>query len=182
MSRGTSIQEMYTTIGAIILSSTGRPWWKRGGKQVKSNQPYATIWLSPSRPLMHQVVETMNDSSMYQVPWMQGIIECQVEFFGSRDNDTHMDAAERLRTSFYLADREWDLHEIAGISGAIEIVDISGMFREDIEPRSQVRFNLFCNLSTVRALEGHEISDIDNVDVTVTVNDVSETTTIDRGE
>lgn len=183
MSRGTSYDELYNALGAIALSSTGRKWWRKAGIQARPNYPYAVIYIVEADGLENQVVESVeldqpgdNGESFQQKPWGAATLDVTVEFYQDKAGDTALEAATRFRNSLRLEERFWDIWEIAGLAGGVRLIDISSIFRADIEPRTELRFKLNANISEPDALVDkiHEITS-QRVDVTHVRQDGEET-------
>lgn len=188
MSRKTSFNELYTTLGAIVKSSTGRDWWKRIGIQAAPKIPYSIIHLTMGVGVQHPVVENVEidkdvepdtDEIYRQVPWNTTMLNCLVEFYRSSTNNSALDAATRFRSSLYLEERNWDLFKIAGLNGEVKITDISSIFRADTEPRAEVAFTISANIATPAPLANTDIYDIESQEIEVIHNRVDgEETTI----
>lgn len=173
MSSRTSFDELYIAYGTVITRATGRKWWRKAGIQSQPVQPYATIFFTETSDFQHQViedVEILNPTAeiFTQVPWGAGIIDCEVEFFRSKDNDSALEAATRFKNSLQLQERFWDVFDISGLVGNVRLIDISGIFRADTEPRAQVRFQLHANIGAPLPLQDAEIYDIQHETINVT--------------
>lgn len=173
--RQTSFDELYTTLGALVLRATGRPWWRKAGKQARPKTPYALVYLSEAEGLMHPVTENSEfvfpletGESFQQTPWNTSLVDVRIEFYGSRGNDTALQAATRMRGALYLEERFWDLWEIASLSGSVRTIDLSEVFREDVEARTEVRFKLGANIAVPLPLADANIFDINSQEVDVT--------------
>jgi hypothetical protein len=142
--------ELYNAFGALIAESTGRPWWRKGGIQAIPKEPYATIYLSQAGSIQQEVVENVEivgDTVQYeQVPWGTSYVDVRVEFFKSKENDSALQAAMRLRMALKTVERYWDLWELCSLVGPIELLDISAAFRADIEPRTELKFQILANV------------------------------------
>ena len=173
MSRGTSIDELYTKLGAQILRATGRPWWRKAGIQARPATPYATIHITEGvgleKPFVETVATEITETEPFkQVPWGTQTLYVAVEFLKSADNNSANDAATRLIQSLYQEERFWDLWEVCSLSGPANRIDVSAMFRADIEPRVDVRFRLIANITTPEPLADVNIWDINSQEVIVT--------------
>lgn len=178
MANLTSFHEIYKMLGAIIVRSTGRPWYKKGNKQARVRTPHALIFLISAPGDEKQIMESVTiDSILTDAIWSTKTVECMVEFYGSRDNDSAMDAASRFVTSMYLNERRYDLNTLATLSGGMNITDISAIFMEDTDQRAQIRFNLLANIGLPLPLVGAETELIDSVEIT-TVNSVDDSETV----
>ena len=181
MSRKTSFDELYTTIGALVSSATGRLWWRKQGIQARPATPYCTIYLVQNTGLEKNIVESveLEDSSKVfeQIPWNTTLIEVQVEFYKGASNNSALQAAQRVKSALYLEERFWDLWEIASLSGGVQIIDVSTMFREDVEQRTEVRFSIWANVAEPLPLEDTGIDGIEyqKVDVIHVRQDYVET-------
>lgn len=179
MSRKTSFDELYITLGGLLLNATGRPWWRKTGLQTRPQQPYTLIYMVETESIEKQVVENIdigyggtNRETFEQTPWNTIRIDCRFEFYGKRENDTPLQAATRAKAMLYLEERLWDLEEIAKLSGAPRIIDISGAFREDIEPRAELRFYLWANVADPLPLKDTEIFDVETQEINVVHNSI----------
>jgi hypothetical protein len=149
----TSLDELYAAYGALILRATGRQWWQKAGIQSRPKLPYATVFFTMVDGNEQQVVSNIelnpegpNGEIIQQIPWGTAQIETQIEFYGSRENDTAQQAASRMRASLYLEKRWGDIYLISALSGKVSIQDLSLIFREDVEPRTLVRFMILANI------------------------------------
>lgn len=184
MANLTSFHEIYKMLGAIIIRSTGRAWFKKQLKQGRVQGPHALIFLTSGNGDEKQITESVTiDSILTDIVWSTKTIECMVEFYGSRGNDSAIDAASRLATSLYLSERNYDLNTITTLSGGVNINDLSAIFMEDIDQRAQVRFNLLANVGLPLPLVGTEAELMDSVEITTThlVDDSETVITIERG-
>lgn len=180
----TSYNELYDTIGNVVQSVTGREWWRRNGMQSQPEGVYAVVYLAQDQTLQHQVVENIelipfgeNGEVYEQTPWGTATIDCVVEFYRSAENDDALEAAIRFRNSLFIEKRFEDLWRIAGLVGNIRLLDISGAFRADIEPRAEIRFSFISNISHPKPIESNQIYDIQSqqMDVIHVKKDTSET-------
>lgn len=179
----TSLDELYNVLGPVVQRATGRKWWRKAAIQGQPVGPYATLHLTEFDGLEHQVVETgrlagpgPNGESLIETPWGTGRVEAKVEFFRSGPNDSALDAAMRFRQALYLSERHDDLWKIAGFVGGVRLVDVSGMFRADVEPRAEVRFGFYANLAGVVPLAGNLLHEIDSQEFDVEVRKTDGTT------
>ena len=163
----TSLTELYDTIGLIIQSVTGREWWRSTGMQSQPEGIYATVYLQMDQPLQHQVVENVeldpvgaNLEVFEQKPWGTTTVDCTVTFFRSALGNSADESAIRFRNSLYIEKRFTDLWKIAGLLGSVRRLDISGAFRADIEPRTEVRFSFMANISEPGPVNTNQIYDI----------------------
>ncbi len=150
---GTSFDELYNTYGALVKRATGRNWWRKDSIQSRPKTPYATIFLPQSNEIEKQVVENIqlepaatDGQTFQQIVWGTTPIQVEVEFFISRINDTAQQAAKRFMAAMYLDARWGDVYLISALSGGISYQDLSLIFREDTEPRTQVRFMIYANV------------------------------------
>ena len=171
-SRGTSIGALYTAIGAIILSSTGRSWWKKAGLQAIPPSPYALIQLVEGQGIENEVVETVELDEALETgewfqerPWGTRLIRVTVEFFRDAANNKALEAATRFMLALRLEERVWDLWQICGLVGGLDLVDLSMAFRQDIEGRALVKFN--ANIALPLPLDDVNIFDIDTQTINV---------------
>lgn len=184
MTTATTYDELYDTIGTIVQSVTGREWWRRTGMQSQPRGVYAVVYLAVDQALQHQVVENVeldppgpNDEVYEQKPRGTATIDCVVNFYRDTIDDSANQAASRFRNSLYIEKRFEDLWRIAGLIGNIRWLDISGAFRSDIEPRTEVRFSLIANIADPDPIDSNQIYDIQSqqVDVAHVKPDGSET-------
>ena len=170
-----TLDELYNTLGAVVKEATGRKWWRKDAIQAPPAGPYALLFLTESEGQEKDVVETIEyeeelatGESFKQIPWGTAKLSCQIEFIRSAKNDTARDAAMRMKQALNLEARFYDLWKISSPSGTIRFLDISGMFREDIEPRTRLDFSLLSNISGPEPLTGTDIHEIETFDITVT--------------
>ena len=168
MSRATSYDELYSTLGAVVAASTGRSWWRKAGIQAQPVGPFATVYMVEGVGLEHQVVEPIDDGDDFrQVPWNATTQDVVVEFTRSAAGDTALEAATRFRTALYLEARFLYLWEIAGLVGGVRLIDVSSIFRADVEPRAQVRFSIIANIADPPPVESDVVGTIDSQTVNV---------------
>lgn len=179
MSRGTSFDELYSTIGAVLNGATGRKWWRKPKIQGQPKEPYATVFLSSGTGLQVPVTEVVpidppdkDGHSFQEGPWGTLLIECQVECFRDRANASALQDTNRFINSLRLTEREWDLWQICGLSGGVNLIDISGMFRADIEPRARATFRFYANVADA-PLSDTKIYDIQTLPIIITTSDGS---------
>lgn len=159
----TSFDELYSTIGAVVLASTAREWWRKTGIQGQPKQPYATIYLREGRGIENEVVDTIETDEgsaqpYVQIPWGTKQVDCTIEFFrGDALND-----ANRMSNALKLEARFWDLWELAGLIGTVDVVDVSAVFRADTENRAETRFSMYANIALPEPLD-NRIMDINSV-------------------
>ena len=175
MPRKTSYDELYTTLGALLLQVTGRAWWRKASIQSRPTTPYATIYLTTGRGLENDNVEntllaepTLTGEIYRQTPWGTTLLECRIEFLKSATGNTASDAATRFRNALRLEARYFDLWHIMGLVGGVDQTDISAIFRADTEPRVELRFQLYANIADPAPLTGQDIYDIESQTVEVT--------------
>lgn len=193
MSRRTSFDELYSAFGSLIFKATGRDWWIKSAIQARPRKPYATITFTEMSDFQQQVIEEIEITPyeggkvFTQTPWGSGILDCEVEFLKSAVHDRAMDAATRLKNALQLEERFWDVWEICGLIGNVRVLNVSGIFRADSEPRAQVRFQLQANITDPLPLQDAEIYDVQSqtVNTVHTQQNNVEThiqTTIDKEE
>ena len=182
MPAGTKIDALYAAIGNVVNRSTGRSWWDKRGIQAQPSGPYATIFLVSGAGLQLPVTEEILPPGIelfHQIPWGTQILRCQAEFFRSVSGNTAIQAANRFANSLRLQIRWYDLWQLCALSGAVDVIDISAIFRADIEPRARVDFQIAANIIE-EPLADTNITDIhqqafridmaeENTTVTVTV-------------
>ena len=187
MPHKTSYDELYTVLGAVLLQTTGRPWWRKEGIQARPTTPYATIYMYQATGQENDVVQTLqleeptaSGENFRQTPWGTSLVECRVEFLKSTTNNTALQAATRLRNALRLEARYFDLWEVMALSGKVDIMDISAIFRADVEPRAELRFQFYANIADPAPLTGQDIYDIESQTIEVThVRQDSEETEIE---
>lgn len=184
MARKTSFSELYTTLGAIVTSSTGRSWWRKDSVSAQKSGPRALIYISQLNGNSRQMVELIeiypipSTGKRFTVtPWGTGFVDVEVEFYGSANNDSAIEAATRFRQALYMDERFFDLWKIAALTGSVNITDISAIFREDTEKRARVNFSLGAHIAEPEPLADTEIPDIETqrIDVIVVHPDETET-------
>jgi len=168
----TSFDEIYLALGTLSKQATGRDWWKKAKIQTRPNKPYTTIFLQESEGIEKPVVEMadIDDSTgetLRQIPWGTCIIEVRIEFWRSGTNDSAIQAATRMKNSLYLQERAYDLWTKCSLSGGVRVIDLSDMFREDVDNKAEVRFRIYANVALPLPLEGTGIYDIDSLDVDI---------------
>ena len=168
MPRGTTFEELYTTIGEIVQASTGRVWWKKTAIQARPSAPYAVVYISNASGIEKPYVEVVEleeeletGERFQEIPWNTALLEVWVEFYKSLSNNTALQAAQRFKSALHLTERYFDLWQIAALSGGVRIIDISAIFREDTESRTEVRFSLQVNLAMAEPLEGNFVHEIE---------------------
>ncbi len=175
-SKGTSIGELYSTIGAIVLTSTGRNWWKKAGMKASPAYPYCLIQLTEGQGIENEVVEIIefdealeNGEWFQERPWGTQLIKVAVEFFkdGTDSNDKAIGAATRFKLALRLEERMWDLWQICGLVGGLDLIDLSATFRQDTEGRALVKFNIYANIALPLPLDETNIFDIDTQTINV---------------
>lgn len=173
MSQGTSIEELYTSLGAVLLSATGRVWWKGYGMKISPNKPHAIIILSEGRGMQSPIVENVvldppvDEKELQQIPWGTSLFDCTIKFLKSSDNNSALQAATRFKNSLRLEARAFDLNEIMGISGNVSLLDISSIFRADVEPRVDIKFKFYANISLPYTLVDSNISEIETQEINI---------------
>lgn len=179
MSRKTTQNELYTQWVALIEQLTGRPTWRKGRMLTNPVGGYATIWMgegpSPTQEVIEyvpRVVENELEPTLNQEVWGTTHLECVVAFH--RDTtERAASAAVRFRNALQLEQRFFDIWQYCALSGDIRFVDISGIFREDIEPRAEIRFSIYANLTYDDPVVSPDqsIHQIDNVDLNIVVDE-----------
>ena len=187
MSKGTSISELYTTLGALVTATTGRKYYKGYGLKIVPSEPYALVILSSGRAVENPVVELVeldipddNGKVFQEIPWGTLFIDCEIRFLKSGSNNSAQQAATRFKNSLALTKRVFDLYTIMGISGPIQFQDLSSVFRVDIEPRTSIKFSFYANVSLPYTLEDDNINEMEQQTIGVEhINQNSDTTDID---
>ena len=164
----TTIRALYTAIGAVILSATGRPWWKKARIRQRPNTPYALVYISTGKGQENDVVQTAElttpletGEKFHQVVWGTKRLTIEVEFFSSSDTDDAQVAAKRFDNALRLDVRFYDLWKMCGLVGSIDYLDFSSVFRGDTEERVRITFNVYANLSD-EPLDGTNLFNIES--------------------
>lgn len=162
----TTYADIYSALGAIVTSSTGRQWWRKGGIQVVPTTGYATIFLEDVGGDEHEIVELVDvpEGGFNEQPWGSGRIRVKVEFF----KDEAQNDARRFQVALKLSKRFLDLWKLCGLSGTIDFVDVSSSFRSDIEARAEVRFYVNANITEPLPLDGTTLEEFESVQLDVT--------------
>jgi len=166
----TSLDELYDTYGALMLQVTGRQWWRKPGIQARPKSPYATIFFSQLEAYEKQIVENIESTGTKpytQIPWGTSQIQAQFEFYGDRTGNTATQAAHRFVSALSLEERYWDIWQISALAGRVSSYDLSLAFREDIEPRVELRMMLIANITDPLPLPDADIWDIHSQEVDV---------------
>jgi len=184
MARKTSFTELYSTIGAIVTSATGRSWWKKDSVSAQRSGPRAVVYISELMGNSRQMIELIeiypipaNGDRFTVTPWGTGYLDVEVEFYGKGTNDSATDAATRFRQALYMDQRYFDLWEISALAGGVRITDISAIFREDNEQRTRVKFTLGAHVADPEPLADTEIPDVESQQIDVIVVHPDETET-----
>ena len=69
----------------------------------------------------------------------------------------------RFSNSLLLSSRDLDIGVVCAISGSARIIDISGIFRADVEARARLIFHLYANVANPAPIGGTNIEDIQSV-------------------
>jgi hypothetical protein len=175
--RLTSLEELYTVAGAVLAGATGRPWWQHSGIQSRPDSPYATLYFMQCDDIENGVVEEVelpapvpaDGEYIREVHLGTTVMECRASFYRSTGpGDSALEAALRFRNALRMEVRFRDLWQIAGLVGGSRIVDISAIFRGDVEPRADVTWKMYANIADPLPLTGIDISEISTQDVGVT--------------
>lgn len=136
--------------------------------QAQPAGTYALVNLSAMRGNAQQIVSSVEldepretGEVFTQIPWNSGEIDVVLEFYRSTPGDTALQAATRATQALRLEERFWDLWEICGLAGGVELVDVAAIFRGTIEPRVEVRFSVLANVAEPLPLADAHIFDID---------------------
>jgi len=180
----TSIDELYNKIGAVILLSTGRNWWRKSGINTAPKSTYSLVNITQSDSIENQITEDVEKDTpaitgeiFEQVTWGTSLLDIEVEFFRSGDNDTASDAATRFKNSLALQARFYDLWEVCGLSGSVRLTNIGEVFRQDTEPRWRVQFSVYANVTDPVPLNDNDLFDINSQTVEVTHVGIDDTET-----
>lgn len=148
--RKVTLDDLYAAWVTLIAAVTNRPVWRKTGIQVAPKGPYATIYLKegPS-PTQDVVVTTQEVGGLTQYPVGLTRLECRAEFFRNAVTATAYEAAVRFRQSLQLENRFLDVWQLCGLVGEIRLIDVSAMFRADVEGRAEVLFNVYADLGAL---------------------------------
>jgi len=189
MSTLTSLDELYNLWIALTESVSGYPCWRKGGMQTQPRDPYATVYLEEGGYQVNQVVEdavlaepSEAGETMYQQPWGATLFSIKVEFWRNDSSVNVYDVALKFRNSLYLEARMLDVWAKCGLAGSdVDVVDMSQVFRADIEPRAMVKFKFYANAGG--PLPTSNIDEIDAAQISVfrdTTDDKVADLTIDK--
>lgn len=147
----TSIDNLYTAVLDLVTTVTGRPAWRKMGLQVAPKGPYATVYLKEGPSATQDVIDnvSLDEGGFSQSPVGLTLLTCSVEFFRNVSALSATEAAIRFRQSLQMESRFQDLWNICGLVGEIRFVDVSEMFRHDIEGRAQIHFNLYADIGAL---------------------------------
>ena len=169
--KGTSYDELYSVLGGVVQLLTGRSWWRKAGIQNQPGEPYATLYIMQSPTSSLDVVDTVEaeDGSLSERPWGQTKLSVKVEFFrgGQIGEASALVAATRFANGLKLSARFNDIWTIAGLVDEIIVMDVSAMFRADVEGRTEVRFMMTANISNPLPLPDTGIAEITSVGIPV---------------
>jgi len=173
--RHTTLEELYEAYGALILRSTGRPWTRKKGIQARPKKPYATLHIQQVETFEKTIVENVelfpfgvNGEIFEQLPWNTSLLNMEVAFYSDRAGDTVEIAASRFRSALALEARYWDLWLLSALAGRIQAIDLSLIFREDVEPRIELRFQIMANIVEQAPLADYEIYEIKQQQIDIT--------------
>jgi hypothetical protein len=165
--RKTTFDELYSVLCELVTAVTGRRCWRKMGMQAAPRGPYATVYLkqgpSNSQDILDEVAvpnPTTGSFTISQAPIGLTHLECQAEFFRNVAIMSALDAAIRFRQSLQVESRFYDLWQIAGLTGEIRIVDVSAMFRADVEGRAEIHFGMYADIGAPPLGDDHMIYDI----------------------
>lgn len=180
-----SFDQLYNSFGSVVKKATGRNWWRKDAIQSPPVGPYATIFLAEADGIEKDVVEVteldaelVTGETMSQEVWGVSLVQVQIEFFRSAENDSARDAVTRMRAALNLVERFFDIWKLCGLSSGLRITDIGGMFRADVEPRTRLTFTIYANISSPKPLVDNDINEIETQEISVTevIQDGSENT------
>lgn len=174
--RKTDFDELYGVLCELVESVTTVPCWRKIGIQVQPQGPYATVYIAEGPSPVQDVVENLgatsvtvnSDPTLQESPVGLIRLDVRVEFFRNLTTLPALDSAIRFKRSLYLEARFNDLWQIAGLVGEIRTLDVSAMFRADVEGRAEVRFSLYANISAHRLTDDEtSIYEIEHVGIDV---------------
>jgi len=58
----TTLEQLYSVIGAIVKTSTGRPWWRKVQDRQRIDCPYALVYIAVGTGFEYDTVETLFDN------------------------------------------------------------------------------------------------------------------------
>jgi len=184
MPRLTSFDEIYSVLGAVVESATGRKWWRKSGIQVRPTAPFATILLRASSLHEKQIVAELersvagpNGETMLPVVWSTSRLDVSINFIGSGTFNPALQSASRMHAALYMPERYFDLWNICALAGGAQITDHSAWRAADINPSVEIRFMLNANIADPLPLSSIEMYDINSqrIDVTHVRQDEVET-------
>ena len=154
MSTRTSIDELYTLLCSLITAATGRQTWRKAYIQTRPVEPYALIQLTQGPSFGQDVLQTEvqdadeNGCTIKEFVLGTTHIQCKAEFFKDFQEQPATQAAIIFRNFLQMSARFEDIWALAGLTGAIDFLDVSTIFRQDTEGRAEVTFSMYANLST----------------------------------
>ncbi len=170
----TDFNELYVVLCHLITKVTGRKCWRKMGMQAAPRGPYATIYLKEGPSAAQDVIEEFpvlspatGGFTIVQAPKGLTHLECQAEFFRNVAVMSALDAAIRFRQSLQVDERFFDIWRIAGLTGEIQTVDFSAMFRVDVEGRAEVRFSMYACIGATPLTSDNQIYDINEQGILV---------------
>lgn len=173
----TSIDDLYNALIAVVGASTGRMCWRKTGIQAQPQGAYATVQLTEGPSPTQDIVERVSLTEGFsERPWGTTHLDVKVEFFrnSKTNSDTALNAAIRFRNALQLEERFQDLWLVCGLTGPIHLVDVSTMFRADVEGRAEIRFSAYTNLSAPLPLPDTDIGQIDHQTIGVYRTDTTD--------
>lgn len=169
--------DLYTQWVNLITQLTGRPVWRRGRMITNPAGAYATVWFGEGPSPAQEVIENValvpvseTDPTLREVVWGTVRLEGVVAFYRDLAAERALDTAIGFKNALQLEARFLDIWRYCGLCGEIRTVDISGIFREDIEPAAEVRFYIYANLQYNVNSKASEIHQIDNSNLEVLVD------------
>lgn len=182
----TTMAELYDLLCQIVETVTGRRTWSKSGIQSTPNAPYATVYISQGEGQVYDVVQltgltSVNDAdpTLREVVWGAIRVGVEIEFYRDSTGATAQIAAAQFRNALHRDARNYDLWQVAGLSGDIRYVDMSAIFRADTENRAKIMFNLYVNiLDPTTASTETDIYQIDQQGITIKCDEATLTKTI----
>lgn len=159
MSRKTSFNDLYIAWCELVTAATGRVCFRKTGIQTQPNTAYATIYFEQGPSAVQDVLETAvldtplpTGETLSVTVWGTTRLNIKVEFFRNSDAHRAQDEALKFRNFLQLPERWGDIWQICGLVGPIDFIDVSGMFRSDIEGRAEIHLSIYANIATTTYL------------------------------
>jgi hypothetical protein len=167
--RKTTMDELYTTLVNLVAKVTARPVWRKMGLQAAPRGPYATVLLTEGPSPVQDVIEEieLDAGGFVQAPVGLTRLECRVEFFRNVAVQSALEATVRFRQSLQLDSRFDDIWRISGLVGEIRMIDVSTMFRGNVDGRAELRFGLYADIGATAITTDPNVGQIDHETINV---------------